>query len=105
MKALDAERVARQHELERENALSEQRRALLRATAHELATPLTPVLLDSAMLGRQDLPPQARGQWERLHRNLGRLQEAIARAIAAARQDGDLEAGAVLGPDGKRMDR
>jgi signal transduction histidine kinase len=85
MRQQDAERARQRHELEREAALGEQRRRILLRTAHELSTPMTPVLLEAHALARQDLPPQARHQLEVLQRNLERLKEAIASAIRAAK--------------------
>lgn len=96
MKRRDVERARLQHELEREAALGEQRRRILLDTAHELSTPMTPIVLQAHLLAQADLPPEARRQVEILRRNLERLQAAVASAIDAARR---AEAAAGRGPD------
>lgn len=87
MQARDAEREAQRHELERTRLLNEQRRRIVRLTAHELATPLTPVLLQLHLLAQSDLPPEARKRLASLERNLERLRATVGRVVAAAQAD------------------
>jgi signal transduction histidine kinase len=86
-KLRDLARIAQEHELERERALNEQRRRIVRMTAHELATPLTPVIVQAHLLARGDLSPEQQRNMAMLQRNLDRLQRAIEKVVAAAQAD------------------
>ncbi|MFA5943956.1 MAG: histidine kinase dimerization/phospho-acceptor domain-containing protein [Candidatus Thermoplasmatota archaeon] len=87
LKLRDLQRIAQENELTREKALGEQRRRIVRMTAHELATPLTPVLLQSHLLAQSDLSPQQRETLAVLQRNLDRLHATIKKVVAAAQAD------------------
>lgn len=89
LQAREAERAAEEHEMARIRQLNEQRRRIVNMTAHELATPLTPVMLDVQMLAKAQLDPEARRLADRLQRNLARLQQAIHVVVTAARKDED----------------
>lgn len=87
LKTKEAQRVAQEHELARQKALAEQRRRIVRMTSHELATPMTPVLLQANVLARGDLSPKQRKNLEVLQRNLDRLKGTIDKVLAAAKAD------------------
>lgn len=89
LKARDLQRAAREGELAREKALHEQRRRLVRMTSHELATPLTPVLLQAHLLAMSDLTPKQREALDAMQRNLDRLQATIRKVVKAAQADDD----------------
>ena len=88
LKEREADQVRREEELRRAKVLAEQRRRMVRRTAHELATPLTPILLEAHLLAQADLPPEQREQVEVLQRNLERLRQVVQRAIKAADEEG-----------------
>jgi signal transduction histidine kinase len=108
LKARDLERAQQEHELAREKALGEQRRRIVRLTAHELATPMTPVLLQADLLSRSQLTPEQRQNLDVLRRNLARLQETIKKVVAAAKADEEGKTVPELfgvGADGKPPER
>lgn len=87
LKARDHLRLAREAELARERALGEQRLRIVRMTAHELATPLTPVMLQMHLLERSGLTPSQQQTFDTMQRNLERLQETIKKVVKAAQAD------------------
>jgi signal transduction histidine kinase len=87
LKARDLLRIAQEAELARQRALLEQRRRIVRMTAHELGTPMTPVLLQAHLLGKGELSPEQRENLVVLQRNLDRLQGTIKKVVDAARAD------------------
>ena len=87
LKLRDLQRIAQESELAREKALGQQRRRIVRMTAHELANPMTPVVLQAHILGRGELSPEQRKNLEVLQRNIDRLQDTIKKVVAAAQAD------------------
>ncbi len=87
LKARDLQRMAQENELAREKALSTQRGRIVRMTAHELATPLTPVLLQAHLLAQSELSPEQREHLDALRRNLDRLHQTVKKIIKAAKAD------------------
>lgn len=91
LKARDLQRMERDNELARERGLYEQRRRLVRMTSHELATPLTPVLLQAHLLAGSDLTPAQRETLAVMQRNLDRLQATIQKVVKAAQADDETD--------------
>ncbi|MHB1261601.1 MAG: histidine kinase dimerization/phospho-acceptor domain-containing protein [Thermoplasmatota archaeon] len=91
LKARDLQRIAQENELAREKALHEQRGRLVRMTAHELATPLTPVLLQAHVLASTDLTDDQRKTLDTMRRNLERLQATIKKVVKAAQADDETD--------------
>ena len=86
--ALRAQNLLQQREIEHLREIDRFKTQFLNTTAHELATPLTPIRLQLALLKRTSDPEQVRTV-EVMERNLDRLARLMADILDAARLQSD----------------